>query len=93
MTVSLVQWRAVIGIFNTGVPENPIIIDTKWPEIIFLWLKALYVFVFLKCHGDMGYWAESRSKKIQEKSPLYLPLESYFFNCTRFLKTYAVKSV
>ena len=40
-----------------------------------------------------GYSAESRSKKIQEKFPLYLPLESYFFNCTRFLKSYAVKSV
>ena len=40
-----------------------------------------------------GYSAESRSKKIQEKFPLDLPLESYFFNCTRFLKSYAVKSV
>ena len=69
MTVSLVQWRAVIGIFNccfvglskacnlsknvTNVFEMVLLFYNYFETAYIFLLAFLYIFSFLNCHGDI----------------------------------------
>ena len=55
MTVSLVQWRAVIGVFNCRI----LVMSKNCKNILYTFLfyiflfTLLYLFVILQCHGDI----------------------------------------
>ena len=107
MTVSLVQWRAVIGIFNCRylvISKSSISRLTKnfgslfgSLFLCFDYLKSTLIFFNLLVYFCFSttpwrYWVRSRSKEIKRGYRTCLPLESKQYNCTKLFKTYTIKS-
>ena len=71
MTVSLLQWCAVIGIFSCRMSVVPTNCECKLTHMSFLTL--LYMFILLQCRGDIEKKYRSKEAK---RITLSMPLES-----------------
>ena len=93
MTVSLVQWRAVIGVFNCRI----LVMSKNCENILYTFLfyiflfTLLYLFVILQCHGDIKLNPGPKNLKNKLLSVCYWNLNSlaaYNYSKRAELKAY-----